>query len=68
MVNLLCFIYLCYLVNLKNIDEGDFWYNFIFLIGNLEVTDTDVNLSACSRSKQPFAAGIVGKSARPLPH
>ena len=35
-------------------------------MNNLEVTDTDANLSTCSRSKQPFAAGIVGKSARSL--
>lgn len=48
------------------IDDDDFCYNFIFLIDNLEVTEPDVNLSTCSRSKQPFAAGIVGKSARSL--
>ena len=50
------------------IDDDDFCYNFIFLINNLEVTDTDANLSTCSRSKQPFAAGTVGKSARSLPY
>lgn len=46
--------------------EGLMMMNFIFLIDNLEVTEPDINLSTCSRSKQPFAAGIVGKSARSL--